>query len=425
MITRFAVIVMASSYLAACVHPTNRYRFLAEEATEIPTLKVTVASFPNQNPTVVRGLDLAPEAQARLIDRMPAEGDEKMTPQAVTQAMATAYPVKPHSSAKDATRLSRKLVISLSMDRKDMPGQLADRLESVRIIIKPKGGRFVSWDKLETQYGTVDLGSISAKTTFSMAGEITPGAGSFLSGLVGKPTIASEQSGTVNLRQRTIILTGELLPEEAIIHQQGVQGWDLIGNTVFNVDLCRLSPTPWRTYSAAGLYVADIPQPSDKVDLTATDIVLSPRAITADVEVKYTLRHVVKGYRTLEEADDDVVYITDSIKPERGHEVILADAPELAVLKYLGGNIHVAPLHNGEPVMSESKNLLFASIIEAQDFLIWMHKQSAVSVKSYGLVSSLRRPLTVEALSEIEVALFEPPPTHPETGTQAKPCGGI
>lgn len=203
-------------------------------------------------------------------------------------------------------------------------------------------------------------------------------------------------------------------PNQLVIHRQGGYGVDLTGNTVIKVDMSYLgNPVSVYLFStskyidARGSWL-----PAKKVVLKATPVfIVSPStAISANVILKYTLRHVTSGAATCEEKDDDVVELTPApvtkpvtLIPER--EV----SPPIFGLweanPYQDFNLNIAR-RGQRPVV-----FCFDSHNEASDFLAYMKAANTANPTRIGdaklgfvLPASNMKILTPSELSDLGTA---------------------
>ncbi len=213
-------------------------------------------------------------------------------------------------TVEHANRFQRTVV--LSVDHK--AAGAADRIREARITLTPEGADFLSWDRFVTEFGSVDLGKITAGQSRTSSLEASIGAPQVPEGLSVKPRVEVSRSlnEEVQLKQRYVTLTGILDADRAEVIQQGTTGIDLAGNVTLALSVAvtplqgPVEVTEFSGLSAGGgpsrqadvrfrLFEVHVPTIPGKTD-----------PIQAAAKLAYEIRHVTKNARTISEGDDHV-----------------------------------------------------------------------------------------------------------------------
>ena len=314
-----------------------------------------------------------------------------------TQAMARALAIPIRSASatpsfRDLTRISRRLVFSL--DNRS-PGP-ANRISEARIYVYPLDGtRFVSWNRIENDYQTVDLGKLNLSQERSASAEL----GLALPVLSATPSVSASAGSTLQeetlLRQRRTALTGALTPRQAMLLQQGGTGIDLTGNVTADFELA-VPRGGDQTVFVASLPAVCEQQPSfDRQTLRypAKSAVpgrdtLGPETVLFGVELRYVLRDVLRGHETLVEGDDSVVF-REGVSRVDTVAVIPSEALRFAVFELRMHDTGTVMIQGATPGGTAERvaPLQFATFEEAAAMLTWMR---------HCKVAAVVFPLTVE-----------------------------
>lgn len=273
-----------------------------------PEVRITVFAMPvpAAAPAALGITGLAGDAQAEMVRALERRTRDGGTA-ALVQAMA--LPLRPAGAVttfRDLTRISRRLVFSV--DHRAM--NPADRVAEARIAVTPDSGvRFVSWNRMENEYQTVELGKLNLSQERSGTAEL----GLTLPVLSAAPSASATAAATLQeelmLRQRRTALTGTLRPEEAMLLQEGAPGIDLTGNVTADFELAVPSG------GDETVFVPSLPstcgRPSfDRVTLRYPKVGRRPEGgpdtVWLKVVMDYVVRHVRAGHETIMEGDDSV-----------------------------------------------------------------------------------------------------------------------
>ncbi|MBK9513137.1 MAG: hypothetical protein IPO05_05795 [Flavobacteriales bacterium] len=140
-----------------------------------------------------------------------------------------ALPFKRGSAATilDMTTFKKKIVFSIVHHSSDP----ADRIAELKIrlaLTNDSMYEFLTWDKIVTQYSTVELGTIalSGTNTFSVAPTIDL-SGDILGSTVGTFNKTAALTESANLAKRFIEVSGSLSNGQAWLNLNGMPGRDL------------------------------------------------------------------------------------------------------------------------------------------------------------------------------------------------------
>jgi hypothetical protein len=290
----------------------RRYASHTRVTDSLPNVKITVFALPVPAAAAAEtGItSLASDAQAEMV-RMMASRTLDGGPQGLVQALA--MPIRSAGSTptfRDLTRFSRRLVFSLD---NQSPGP-ANRISEARIYVRPvNGARFVSWNRIENDYQTVELGKLNLTQERSASAEL----GLTLPVLSAAPTLSASAGSALQeemmLRQRRTALTGAITPGEAMLLQQGGLGIDLTGNITADFDLVVPHGGDTTVFVAALAASCDerpsFPRQTIRYpapELQGPDTV--PYNIWLSADLRYVLRDVRQGGETMAEGDDHVVF---------------------------------------------------------------------------------------------------------------------
>jgi hypothetical protein len=283
-------------------------------------MDLSVISIPLDPPGTIKLKDLSDKGQSAYIEQL---AKWSKSPDELRAALS--QPIEEPKLSTDATKSSRKIVITVSKDS-SASGRYrpADRLEWTKVTIKPLDScfKFQNWSLLQTDYSTIDLG----KVTYSRTGTLF---GSF--GLISPPTLpvglsASTQASRsatageeIALKRRYEAITPIMRPDSVEIIREGNQWIDLTGNTVFDVTIVY-------DYHKQGCATLQDPivQSVKLFDQKSGTALLPSEASLSEAEMRYfaaadpmkvsaTLkcidRVVLKGTKSNNEADHNISYL--------------------------------------------------------------------------------------------------------------------
>jgi hypothetical protein len=375
--------LLFAGVLASCtpprVNPVPTRRFAAysftEQRADSPLVRLSVFSIPVPPGDGPRGLlDLAEGGQAEMVKAMADR-----TESAPSLAQALAIPIAaetPTLPLVDRSTLKRRVVFSVENDS-DGP---ADRVNRARVRVRlPQAGArnptFVGWNRVESQYQTIDLGKLTSTQSSSTSAELgltLPVASAAPKFSAGAETSLEEE---VTLRQRFASLHGTLTAHEATLMEEGYTGVDLTGNIHADFEI-KLPPHDELVYAfnyqVRGGALDCEQRPSLRAFTLRRPDWRGP--ITAEVELEYVLRHVGSGTTTLIESDDSVTFV-------RGRHALgvvpLVSAADLEVSVYqlrhpTAGVLAVDDALAGAQM--RVRDLQLASYEDAFRLLTWLHR---------------------------------------------------
>lgn len=306
---------------------TQRYRVRSFAKDTAPSVKITVFSLPISPPRSpdVGITALAPQAQAELIKAIDAD-----TQPARALIQALALPLRPEQdrsrpSFRDLTRIPRQLVFSLE----NLSREPADRVNQARIrIVALDGLSFVSWNRIETNNQTVQLGSLGLTQNRTASADLsltlpvlsaTPKLGA---------TAANNLNEAITLSQQRAVLTGTLQKDSAVLIQQGSAGLDLTGNVTADFELSVPAD------SGTSVFMAQLPATCTRPSFDRQTIryALEARDMRVTVQLEYVRRAVVAGHATVTESDDSVVFTRGTSTSDRV-EIIPGEALRFSIFE--------------------------------------------------------------------------------------------
>lgn len=354
----------------------RRYSAYTRVKQDTPNVSLTVFAVPvPQSPAAETAItSFAGDAQAEMVKAM-ASRTANGGPHGLVQALA--MPIRRTSSApsfRDLTRISRRLVFSLD---NESPGP-ANRISEARIFVEPRNGvRFVSWNRMENDHQTVELGRLSMSQERSTSAEV----GLTLPVLSATPSVSTSAGNTLQeeilLRQQRTALTGALLPHRAMLLQQGGTGIDLTGNVTADFELV-VPHFRHKTVFLASLPDACESLPSfDRqtiryVTPTRRDSLLD--TIRVDVQLNYLLRDVLRGHETTMEGDDSVVFRVGSYRVD-SVAVLPAEALRFSVyeLRLRGETVFIRGA-TASGTEKKTDPLQFVTFEDATAMLAWVRR---------------------------------------------------
>jgi hypothetical protein len=323
--------------LAGCVSArlSRRYAEIATEPSNeaAPTATLHVFTLPPQESSTAPSVfNLAERAQAALVQALATQVKD---PHALVAALGAPI-AAPEATPDVQDRTVFRRVLVLSIENKS-PGP-ADRISSAVLTIEvpdpqPQSvgnARFLSWNKIATEYETQDLG----KVTFAQKSTLGVGLEGALPGIneLGKTTAtAGVEKGLqeeVQLRQRYVVTSGELSAKKARIIRQSVTGIDLTGNLVLEMTVAA-DPRKGGFYvSSIGGFMDDQGRPNPDGAKISTSYVRcacdGSAPLVARAQLDYVIRQVVFGGETITESDDVVRFPPGRLPSEVEFELLPA-----------------------------------------------------------------------------------------------------
>ena len=363
---------------------TRRYLERTAEGASCSEAGVSGSVFVLEQPESAKTLlDLTEGAQTALVEGLVAA--HKDEPEVLWAKLLTPLEDEQRlSTVADLTKFQRTVVISLA----NQPESPADRISQaeVRLSIN-EAGKFVSWDRIKTDFGEVDLGKVTGtdKRTLSLAGSIggTTATGVELSLA---PTITREQGLTeeVELRQRYVALTGTLTPKAAALLQQSTAGIDLTGNSTLVVQLETATRKRRMLMDFSNLFDGQKrAKRGDQVGLSFATALYAEetKPIEASAALTFVVRRVLKGEKTFIEGDDKVAALRGGCPLSPSPEKVRLVDPEdmhFSTWQLWAGDaaLSIDRLRGDRDKSEDPMQIDFRSSSAAHEFLSWLTKVS-------------------------------------------------
>lgn len=344
-------------------------------------------------------LKMSDRAQAQFVKLVGGD------PETILREIAKPLPA-PESGSVDRTTVSTEVVLThlksehfeVGIDKTASP---ADRFQSLEFVLRPRTKEdfeLVSWNRLESVYGNLDLGEVSRGSERSFNAKLAPSLSGAISGDVEAGYSGKEsRAEKVELSQRILQVSGWLTEAEGRIILQGGPRLGLEGNTSVKLTI-RL---PGRTVVMTRLELFDddgVPKAPGDVRVRHVPYRLpysdGRRGVDLFFGAQYEYRHVECNAETYVESDDDVaLYRGWAPRLADGGEVVpsLTDRHAYDEWRYLRiplmGKDALEARSRSYPLMMdrqpiwlvrgrgqalELRRVVFASEAEAADFRRWL-----------------------------------------------------
>lgn len=232
-------------------------------------------------------------------------------------AAAIALPFRKSNAAPfvDLSTFKKKLVFTV-MHRAPQPADRIAGLELRLVLPESSGYAFSTWDKIVTQYSTVELGTLSltGTNTFKLAPEITL-AGDILGTAPGELSRVEAMTEEAKLAKRYIEVNGSLSEDQAWLTLNGMPGRDLAGNVVAEITMRATNTASFVLFEFVDLFKDGIASKPENVKLGEVwlKVPYSRNSVEAIAQYDVCVRHVVRRAKTIAEGDDKVQLVcTDS-----------------------------------------------------------------------------------------------------------------
>jgi|tagenome__1003787_1003787.scaffolds.fasta_scaffold20966582_1 hypothetical protein len=357
----------------------------------IPSAIVTVTSVEKDPPKSLRVTDLSDHAQAAYVMAM---GDLRRSDTANDLRRNIAAVIRSPTVAPivDNTPVQRTIVITVAKDGLNP----ADRFDNTRVTVKlsddsSTGVRFKSWDKVETEYTTFDLGTIKSGQKTTVGAEAAIQAPDIIAEIPEVSLSGSRERSLeeqVTLKGRAEILTVSVMSQKAVVHRQGISGIDLTGQTFLGVELAPIAGSRMGyIFSADGFYDSNgkVANPAAvKIGVQRTKFIPNPSDIRADVTLTYVTRHVISGDTTLIEGDDQAQYIERNLPVQN---VVLVPAMDLGIRRF---GLVASPGNKFGPLFVRTSGwaeepFCFGSYEEADNVRAYLQTTRATTLAKYTL----------------------------------------
>ncbi len=412
------LLVLAALICAGCPSPILTSRYASAEFGALPegSDAVRVSAFVLDVPAApTKGIlfELAPQAQSMLVKELAGKTE---TVEAFLAALKGGGDGE-DGCRLDLTRFKKRVVFSVE---KKIPAAgsgigPADRVSELNVTLNlPPRVQFLSWNRFETKYESVDLGKIGAtqSSKAGISGTLATKGSLLPEGVPVSLEFGQGMSEEILLKQRYVSLSGALAPQAARLYQQGVAGIDLAGNFFIDLDIWLAEGILTDTVVTVGnLKSKGAWTPAEKVQVDLRKLTYPARTepVLCAMEFEYVLRHVLGMDGTVMEGDDLVRFM----KGQGRSEFELLRAAELRANIYAvrsfrlhdgmasenGYRLHLA----GTPGMP----LHFAGYSMARAFLDWLKETRSTRMGPFALELD-GKPLDVRDIRDLEIELLQP-----------------
>lgn len=397
---------VAALALGGCSTALKRHEAITTAEAQSPLVQVRLfATTPPSETRTVRGLDLAPEAQAALTAAMLAEGWS--TDEIITE-MARQQTPRAYERRSDPLRRKVRFVMTVEMvpEWSRDPANIADRVEDLVITLEPTNGeRFISWEQQATVYNTVNLGSQTDTASFTLGAEAGVDVGGSLDSLSISPEYTRSRETAETLTTR-VVASNVSVDDGALVFSQGsAPNQNLVGNIVVDATLnlpAALSRTEmaWRTselIEARGVWADPARVTLRPVQIT---VAARPQPFCVRMGVSCRVRHVTQptAARSVSEGDDTVVRMTGATS-----ETVSLSGADLGALWSLRTAGHVAVSLQARRPGSQPVTPGFESAATASLFRDWLIATGAPSTRDFLIVDDEGRPIPVAEYQTLQL----------------------
>lgn len=392
------LLVLAALACAGCPSPllTSRYASVEFGALPADSDAVRVSAFVLDVPAApAKGIlfELGPQAQGTLVRELAGKTESI---EAFLAALLGGGKEDGEGGGRfDLTRFRKRVVFSVEKKISAAGTGIgpADRVSELKVVLDlPQRARFLSWNRFETKYESVDLGKIGAtqSSQVGISATLTPKGSLVPEGIPVGAEFGRGMSEEVLLKQRYVSLSGALAPQEARLYQQGAVGIDLAGNFFIDLDLQFTGEIRTdRVVMVGSLRSKGAWTPAEKiqVEFKTLTYAASPDPVACDLKVDYILRHVLGKDDTIIEGDDLVRFLRGTGKDQ----FELLRASELRAATYA---VRALRLHDGTTSSDgfrlhlagyREAPLHFAGYSMARAFLDWLKETRPARVGPFTL----------------------------------------
>lgn len=380
--------VLCTALLTGCTSsPDKRFANASGLSVTDPTPPMLdVTAVPSDPASATSVKDLPERAAAAYITALSA----KSKTAAELQAALAKEISKPKTSI-DNTVLARTLIITVSPSA----FHLADRLTYIHVTIKPDDFVFTGISATATTWGSQPIDTLDITNNVQFQPELDLTLAGTLKGTAKGPLTASHQTdvkaNTVEPFQQP---TANLRGDQLVLTQTGARGIDLYGTTVVKLKLAPkptvagVEPTAESIFVASDLKLTD--SHGNRLSAKEASINIVPAKglvgeyYTATATLAYGIRHVLNGYQTYHEDDDDVQYIEQKI-----NECIVLASPtdtNFSIWTVTDDQKGIVKIQTDEG----RRELFFTSDDDAQQFATWLNggPSPTIGARKLGLTES-------------------------------------
>ena len=326
--------------------------------------------------------NLSDRGQAALINAWKGQGKgQKDSFAQLLEAISKPIIKKKTSNTVDLTKFSRMIVFSVTNNTEETVNRI-EQLKLTLTLDDPDKIRYSNWDKMVTNYKTVDIGKLTLGKSRSFT--LSPSYSTSLSlpskwagassGQGGAITVERSLEEESNVRERGFI-NGILSDSEMIISQKGLPGEDLNGNLVVELELETVQRYPKNYYTFSPPSAGDKEKLKNNIPTLGIVSVWTPnldKPIIGKLCYEYVYRYVQKGQETGFEWDDEVVYRKG--KCGKSMEIVLIPQQEFEVKGWSVNSADKEVVHIGYRQKTPSA-LSFLDDENAYDFISWLKEQ--------------------------------------------------
>jgi|GEM_PF-2924350 len=287
----------------------------------------------------------------------------------------------------------------------------ADRITKVNIRIPLNSNitslKILNWDKITTDFETIDLGTINQANSLTLAGNLgysQTGPSSSIVGASSSNTINNPNGSTVNTspvtnsgltgpslgaglngsysntttsqvnyKNRYIALTGYFRNDSLEFDEQSVLGVNLAGNILSDIKFTFQRRSSLTTYLVSNLRKGGKILGLDKISIKQIPVFEPslPDDLQLPIDYIFTVRHVLNedGKKTVPEYDDDIAYYT--VQKRVNANLTLVSKQEMTVRKWTIRD-KSNTLRIKDKYLGTSGYMFFASLDNAKAFLRWL-----------------------------------------------------
>jgi hypothetical protein len=407
-------------FCGACVSPylTNRFHDAAfvERKAAGDLLKVSAFVLDVPPPAAKNFIfELSPEAQSALVQVL---ADKTETVEAFMDSLKNGGGEGADGGdCMDKSRFRKRIVFSVEKKMSADPGEIgpADRVSELLVKLAiPERARFLSWNRFETKFESVELGKVNAtqNSKAGLAGTMLPKSPLLPATIPVTAEFARNLAEEVSLKQRYVSISGSLDFQNARLYQQGGVGIDLAGNFFVDLDVrSATDPTRDETFitignlkSKAGYTAAEKLQ----VEFKKLRFASSSTPVRCALDFDFILRHVANKGHTVIEGDDGVQFVLGSGRNE--FELLGMTDLKARVFKIISHR-----LNNGKPSPDSfilhltgcrEAPICFASYGMARGFLEWLKETKSTRIGQCALVLD-DKPLDGRDIQGLEIEVID------------------
>jgi len=281
----------------------------------------------------------------------------------------------------DYTRSDMRLVFSVERNREAPHSSPADRLEYLKITLSiPDDSilRFTGWNNYSTEYGTIDIGSVSFTRSIDLSASpsFSDKNGGLTSDISSSGTASSSRKEDQKVGYRYLKLNGMIKKGSVSIEEEGTREIDLTGNISTDVSLAfNRFPLTIAVFSGLKDSLGRLNESSGIIAdyrLVAVPLMKSIKdTLFGVLEMEYLYRNVRKGSATFPEWDDNVVFYKGKVRSK----VPLFTSDDYLPSFYCIGRDESRALLSSSRSGAQGNDLVFRSYRDALDLFDWLRNR--------------------------------------------------